>query len=328
MKNVLLIFALLFILLQAEAQQRPQFSQYLFNGVYINPAYSGYKESLYLHSFFRSQWTGMEGAPKTMSLALDGAINDGKVGLSLLVNHDQVGAQLQTSAYANYAYKLKMGYYENARLAFGLGVGAVQLGLDGTRLHAAEEEDMIPTGMESKILPDARAGIFYSDPAFFAGFSADNMLAGYFKGVAQNSSIIPIAKPHLYLTAGGIFNLNDMLQLKPSFLLKEDLGGPSSLDLNAFALVNKKIWLGIFYRSTVEVFKKPYIQPGMKDANAMGLVTEFFTMGNLRIGYAFDYSFARTLEFNSGSHEFSIGILFNRRGDSYANKGMMLDFPY
>ncbi|HEY1024222.1 MAG TPA: PorP/SprF family type IX secretion system membrane protein, partial [Sphingobacteriaceae bacterium] len=160
MKNVLLIFALLFILLQAEAQQRPQFSQYLFNGVYINPAYSGYKESLYLHSFFRSQWTGMEGAPKTMSLALDGAINDGKVGLSLLVNHDQVGAQLQTSAYANYAYKLKMGYYENARLAFGLGVGAVQLGLDGTRLHAAEEEDMIPTGMESKILPDARAGIF------------------------------------------------------------------------------------------------------------------------------------------------------------------------
>lgn len=328
MKNIMFVFLLLLAVLQASGQQQPQFNQYLFNGVYINPAYSGYKESMYLHSFFRSQWTGMEGAPKTMSLALDGAVNDGKVGLALLLNHDQVGAQIQTSAYANYAYKLSMGYYENSRLSFGLGVGVMQLGLDGSKLYAAEEESMIPTGMQSRILPDARAGVFFSDPNFFAGFSVDNMLASYLKKPDQNGSIIPVPKPHLYLTGGGILNVNDMLRLKPSILLKEDLGGPSNLDLNAFALINKRIWIGAFYRSTINVFKKPYIQNGMRDANAMGLVTEFFTMGNLRIGYAFDYSLAKTLEFNSGSHEFSIGILFNRRGDSYANKGMMLDFPY
>ncbi|RZK51316.1 MAG: type IX secretion system membrane protein PorP/SprF, partial [Pedobacter sp.] len=72
MKKLLLsiTIALLLFGVPAMAQQDAQYSQYIFNGIYINPAYAGYKENLNLHMFYRNQWTGIDGAPKSMSLAV------------------------------------------------------------------------------------------------------------------------------------------------------------------------------------------------------------------------------------------------------------------
>src|SRR5471030_1983277 len=106
MKKLLLFFCLTLCFFVARAQQDAQFSQYIFNGLYINPAYAGYKEDLYVNSFFRSQWTGLDGAPTTLSVAMDGTINDGKVGLGLMIQHDQLGAQSNIAAYGNYAYRI------------------------------------------------------------------------------------------------------------------------------------------------------------------------------------------------------------------------------
>ena len=64
---ILLMLSSTFVL----AQQDAQFSQYMFNGIYINPAYAGYKEQLNVHAFYRNQWSGVNGAPRTGSLAVD-----------------------------------------------------------------------------------------------------------------------------------------------------------------------------------------------------------------------------------------------------------------
>ncbi|WP_316829063.1 type IX secretion system membrane protein PorP/SprF, partial [Pedobacter miscanthi] len=87
MKKLILLIAGSFLLLSrpASAQQDAQYSQYMFNGIYINPAYAGYKEVLNVHSFYRSQWTGITGAPRSMSLAVDAIANSGNVGLALQV---------------------------------------------------------------------------------------------------------------------------------------------------------------------------------------------------------------------------------------------------
>ncbi len=75
MKKVFLFFALIVFVQAAKAQQDAQYSQYMFNGIYINPAYAGYKEELNLHSFYRNQWTGIKGSPKSMSVAVDAIAN-------------------------------------------------------------------------------------------------------------------------------------------------------------------------------------------------------------------------------------------------------------
>lgn len=154
----------------SRAQQDAQFSQYMFNGIYINPAYAGYKEQLNVHAFYRNQWVGLDGAPKTMSLAVDAIANQGNVGLALQISNDRIGAQRNLAAYANYAYRLRLDTYGESRLAFGLGVGVIQLGIDGSLLNPNDFEGQLPPGMQSRIVPDARAGVFFQIISFMRVF--------------------------------------------------------------------------------------------------------------------------------------------------------------
>jgi len=56
------------------AQQDAQFSQYMFSGMYLNPAYAGFKELLTVNTFYRQQLAGFDGAPSTVTLSVDAPI--------------------------------------------------------------------------------------------------------------------------------------------------------------------------------------------------------------------------------------------------------------
>jgi type IX secretion system PorP/SprF family membrane protein len=306
MKRFLWIF---FCLLagMAKAQQDTQYSQYVFNGLFINPAYAGYKQDLYLQSFYRAQWTGLEGAPQSFSVSADGAINDNKVGLGILIAQDRIGAQSSLAGYANYAYRLQIGANENSRLSFGIGAGFVQSGIDGTQLHAANANDnTVPAVYQSKLLPDARLGVMYTNDDFFVGFSADNLIAQHMH--TDKSLLVPIPKPHYYFTAGALFEINDGTKFKPSILIKDDAAGPTSLDVNAFFLLGEKIWIGSTFRTAIPLYAKPYLQSNLQKSNSITGMAEFFATDRFRIGYAFDYSLTSIGTYSYGTHELSIGF--------------------
>ncbi|WP_295770988.1 type IX secretion system membrane protein PorP/SprF [uncultured Mucilaginibacter sp.] len=288
------------------AQQDAQQSQYMFNGIYINPAYAGYKENLNVHSYFRSQWTGIEGSPKSMSLAVDAIANNGNVGLALQVSHDKLGAQSNLSAYANYAYRLRMNNDGSSRLAFGLGLGVQQLGIDGSLLSPNDPEPYMPVGMQSTIVPDGRIGIFYSDNKYYAGVSADNLISQYIN--VRNRGYIAQPKPHYYLTGGALLPVSEDVLLKPSILLKDDAAGPTSLDLNAFVAFGERFWIGGSYRTAVKLYNKNHLQNDLSYLNSFVGAVEVFALENLRIGYAYDVSIGPLKGYSSGTHEISIGF--------------------
>ena len=296
--------------LQVQAQQDAQYSQYMFNGIYINPAYAGYKEQLNLHAFYRTQWTGVEGAPKTFSLAVDAIANDGNVGLALQFSNDKIGAQSRSAVYASYAYRIRMNADGSARLALGLSAGLMQNGIDGAGLTPNDPEDDMPGGLQKNLVPDARAGIFYSDNKFYAGLSFDNLIAQYMESRKRN--YVPETEVHYYLTAGMLVPINEDFQLKPSFLLKDDLGGPTSLDLNAFLLYKDIIWLGGSYRTRVNLYNKDYLQKNLMYRNSAVGAIEVFPIPNLRVGYAYDLSLGALQGYSSGTHEISLGFTFNK----------------
>ncbi|WP_113653576.1 PorP/SprF family type IX secretion system membrane protein [Pedobacter namyangjuensis] len=308
-KKILFVFAITLSSLLAVAQQDAQYSQYMFNGIYINPAYAGYKEQLNVHSFYRNQWTGITGAPKSMSLAVDAIANSGNVGLAFQVASDKLGAQNSVSAYANYAYRLRVGKSESSRLALGVGVGVLQQGIDGNNLNARDEGDnFIPIGNQNEIVPDARAGVFYSDDRFYAGFSADNLIAQYILNQRNLSVYFQTPKTHFYFTAGMLLPINESVQIKPSFLLKDDRGGPTSLDINAFVLLGNKIWVGGSYRTAVKLYNKSYLQSNLQKTNSAVGMVEFFATNFLRLGYAYDQTLSSLAGYSGGSHEISVGF--------------------
>ncbi len=300
---------LVLVCLEVKAQQNAQYSQYIFNGLYINPASAGAKEDFYVHSFYRSQWTGVTGAPQSFSVAADGTINNEKVGLGILLAKDKLGAQSTLAAYANYAYRLQLGM-QGQHLSFGLGAGVVQAALDGSKLSGIQDGDnIIPVGTQSTVLPDARAGVLYTSDTFFAGFSADNLVAKYMN--RDKSLLVPVPQPHFYLTAGTLFPLNDNTKIKPSFLLKNASGTATTLDINTFLILGGSTWIGGTYRSSLNLFSKN--STSLQGSNALVAQIEIFATSKLRIGYAFDYSLTAFSGFGNGSHEISLGIYLSKK---------------
>ncbi len=312
MKKYLLIIAILQLATTfVHAQQDAQVSQYMFHGIYINPAYAGYKEQLNVHAFYRNQMTGLEGSPKTLSLAVDAIANDGNVGLALQISNDKIGAQKNLAAYANYAYRIRTDSYGEGRLAFGLGIGVMQLGIDGLLLNPNDFEGQQPPGMQSKIVPDARAGVFFSNEKFYAGFSVDNLIPQFMS--MTNYAFIIKPKPHYYLTAGMLIPLNEDIQLKPSFLLKDDRASISSLDATAFLILKDKIWLGGSYRTGLKLYNKSYLQKDLSIMSSAIVAAQFFANDNLRIGYAYDFSLGGLRSYSGGTHEISVGYTIGRK---------------
>lgn len=321
MKKIYIILFCILNFISAHAQQNAQYTQYMFNNIYINPGYTGYRGDVNLHSFLRSQWVEIKGAPQTLSLALDGSVNDDKVGLGLQLVADKIGAQSTLSAYALYAYRLKFGYASSSSLSFGIGAGVIQNGLDGSLLETLNPDDpLIPSASEFVTLPDAKFGVFYADETFFAGFSVDNLIAQYAFKESNYSTYFPSPKAHFYLQGGFVKPINDQVRIMPSFLLKDDLGGPTSLDVNSLFLLNDEFRVGAGYRTSVKLYNKDYLQNGLLKPNTVIAMLEVMSLKNMRIGYSVEFGVRGISGARSQTHELSLTYQFKRR-----NEKRMLD---
>ncbi|WP_439880571.1 PorP/SprF family type IX secretion system membrane protein [Pontibacter sp. MBLB2868] len=301
-----IFYTLLFLLLAfgASAQQNPQYSQYIFNSMGINPAYTGSKNVLNLNAFHRSQWTGIEGAPSTQSLTVDGIAANNKLGIGLGLTRDKIGAQSMFSAYANIAVKLQVS--ENGILSFGLAPGFVQHTLDGVEI-GIEDDPSIPAGKETTLKPDVKVGAYYHTERFYAGVSASDLLQ--FKDMEQ---IEP--ERHYYFTSGYVFDVGSFLKLKPSILIKEDFHAPANVDLNAFVLLADRLWLGSSYRTSMNLFNSTTDMEEAYKRSAIAFIAELQIHKSLRLGYAYDKMLNNLSGFNT--HEISVGYYFFKKKET------------
>ncbi|HXH98961.1 MAG TPA: type IX secretion system membrane protein PorP/SprF [Sphingobacteriaceae bacterium] len=294
----------------AFAQHDAQYSQYMFNSMVINPGYAGYKEGLNVSLLHRDQWTGFQGAPKTQSLVIDGAFSaDKNVGLGLAIVNDKVGLLGQTSAYLNYAYRLRIGNDDNTRLSFGLAAGIVQYTLNNTEAVINDINDPgFAGGDQSYLGPDGKFGIYFNNEKMYAGASVTNLMGQTVTYTAGSGTIAKQGR-HYFLTAGYLVNLNESLKMKPSFLIKEDLKGPTSIDINNFFLINQSIWLGASYRTGLNLMKSNQYSSSILKQNSLVGMLEMYMAKKIRVGYAYDYSLSGIGSYTNGSHEISLGMI-------------------
>ena len=128
-RNITLAFAAL-LSVGLHAQHTPLTTQYLFNGLLINPAYAGSRDALTANLTYRQQWVGFEGAPTTQILSVHSPVNGKHIGLGLMVYNDRIGVSRETGVMTNYAYRLRLG---TGKLALGIGAGLNVLQADWDR---------------------------------------------------------------------------------------------------------------------------------------------------------------------------------------------------
>jgi type IX secretion system PorP/SprF family membrane protein len=314
-KCFLLTLFILLLKMPAFAQQDAQYSQYMFNSMVINPAYAGYRETLNVSLLHRDQWTGFTGAPRTQTFLADGAFTTNKnVGIGVSVVNDKSGLLGQSSAYLNYAYRLPVGI--DSRLSFGLAAGVAQYRIDNGGAQIEDPDDQnFNGGNENYIGADGKFGVHFSNEKLYAGLSVTNLLARAVKYESLNGTVMKQGR-HFFLTAGYLVDLNDDLKLKPSFLFKEDLKGPTSLDINSFLLIRESVWIGGSYRTGVNLWKKNILNSGSINQNSVVGAVEFLIADKFRIGYAYDQSLGGLKSAADGSHEISLGLVLNARKNS------------
>jgi len=306
----LLFYVVIFVSLECSAQQDPQFSQYMFNNLVINPAYAGYKENLNVSAVYRNQWVGVEGSPKTQTFIVDGSVANDKVGLALGIINDKYGLRGKFTGYLNYSYKLPVG--EEGVLALGLAGGISQYTYDSDKATYEEEQEVgFLNGRYSYIDPEARFGVHYSTDRFFVGFSATSLFSQMLSSDKPIREIVTNQNAHFFLSAGYLFDINEYLKFKPTILVKEDVKGPTGIDGNLNFLIMDRVWIGGSYRSNLDLWKKN-IGNKINGSAIVGMLQ--FVNDTWNIGYSYDYSTSSLKNFNS-THEISVGFVLSRNRD-------------
>lgn len=297
-------------------QQLPQFSQYIFNGLHVNPGYAGYKGEPYLQTTYRSQWVTFPGAPKTFTVTADLAANEGTMGFGFSLLSDQLGATSTTGGLLTYAYRIQTG--SRSHLGLGVSAGFSQYSIDGSMLDPNDYPDSeIPMGKINLLAPNLNSGLFFHTPHFYAGFSVYNMIGK--KALEQEDIALAYHDFHYYLTAGAMIELSETVGFKPSFLIKEVKGAPTNYDLNAMFLFYDRIWLGGSYRSNMKIWNDN-LEANLSNRNAVAAVLEIFATDRLRIGYAYDHNLNVLQDYRSNSHEFSVGYYMIPRKATMKNQ--------
>jgi type IX secretion system PorP/SprF family membrane protein len=300
--RVLLTLTLLTVCALLHAQQQATYSQYMFNGLAINPAYAGSQDALSVSALGRFQNVGLPGAPNTQTFTAHSPLLNERVGLGMLVIHDQLSVINQTGVHFSYAYRLPITR-NKATLSFGLqgGVSMYRAEYSQLELYNKGSNGGIDPAFSQDIRearPNIGAGVFYSSRLWYVGLSMPSLANNVFERGAEFTTIyqsVPII-----LNGGYVFSLNRLFKFKPNFLFKVVDQKPVEFDLNANFLYDEVLWFGLSYKSSKQVV----------------MLTQFKINDQLQFGYSYTISAGPIRTAELGSHEVMLNYRFwyNKRG--------------
>ncbi|MDB5272643.1 MAG: rane protein [Chitinophagaceae bacterium] len=293
-KTFWILFILLTVLLfhEGHSQQSALYSQYMFNGLLINPAYAGSQESMSVSGLFRKQWTTLDGSPSTQNLTAHTPLNNKKIALGLILQNDNIGVAQQTSVDAIYAYRIS--FSETRKLSFGLQAGYARLSAQYNTLAVKDPND--PSFSSSAGALNYLyfgTGIYYSSKRFYAGLSSPHAN----RTTIGNSLSADESRQsrNYFFTTGYVFTLSPAFKLKPSTLLKATDGLTTQVDLNCTLQYEDVFWVGVSYRTF----------------SALSFMAKVQLTNQLSAGYAYDKALGNLNVISGAGHEFMLTYNFS-----------------
>jgi type IX secretion system PorP/SprF family membrane protein len=275
----------------------PVYSQYLQNGLLINPAYAGSRGALSAFLSYRMQWMGIPDAPVFQSVSLNAPMKNDKVGLGFMAQFMQFGFTKSQSIYASYAYRISLG---NGKLSFGLKGGFDRSNTDYSGILTTTKNDPVfTTNDKPYFLPNFGAGVYYFSDKLFGGISIPAFLS--YKKNTTTSSVEAHHSINDYdfiFSGGGLIIISQALKFKPSLLIDYSLDKTkklTQLDINGNFILGDLIWLGGSWRTSEQV--------------VVGIV-QVQLNPQLMFGFSYDYPVGRMSTYSKGSTEFILRYEF------------------
>ena len=259
------------------AQQDAIFTQYMFNNLFMTPAYAGVDGVTSLSVIERAQWLGYQstfddgGAPTTQMVSFNTPAFKLRSGFGAYILNDKLGAQNNLEAQAMYAYHLGI---KETKLSIGIKAGIYSQTIDWDKYRAINPDDPLlgKSGKDSQIKPDLGVGLFYRAEKYYIGVGFNHLLRSQFdfgydsvRGALQN---------HLNFTGGYFYEVNFDLRVQFSAAVRTDLN-TTQIDLAGIAYYKDKIWAGLAFRQG--------------EAGSLLLGYSFLKDKSLKLGAAIDF---------------------------------------
>ena len=252
-KSFLASLLLVFIFLESvSAQQDAQYTQYMFNTMSVNPAYAGSRGQLSIAALYRSQWVGLDGAPKSQTLNLHSPIRNSQLGYGISIVNDDIGDGVVQETYFDAVLSYTIDVSLEGKLSFGLKAGGNLLNLDFQGLRNFDVEPVNVDNIENKFSPNVGIGIYYHTNSFYAGLSAPNLFqTDHFDNNQTDANAVQFLSKeriNFYLITGYVFDIGGNTKFKPALLTKAVGGAPLQVDFSGSFLFNDKFSMGAAYR--------------------------------------------------------------------------------
>ncbi len=306
------------------AQQRPQYTQYLFNNFLLNPALSGIENYTDVKIGYRKQWSGIDNAPETTFASAHWKLGEDYLwknplsmpekgddpmsqnymqnytaspahhGMGITIVNDKAGPISRFDANLTYAYHLQLSGTFN--LALGAAVGVTRIGLDVNQLKLENSNDpALNNTIVSQFKPDLGMGLWLYGARFFAGASVQQILPQKLAFTSDPTYTAGKEVPHAFFTTGYKLFIDDEISVVPSVMVKYVNPSPISVDANLKVAFKDRIWIGGSYRAG-DSFS------GMAGIN----ISKLFN-----ITYSYDFTTSQLNKVSYGSHEIVLGLQLN-----------------
>jgi len=285
MRAKILYLGILLLGFVSYAQQDSQYTQYMYNTIEVNPAYAGSRGVLSIFGLYRTQWVGLDGAPKTANVSVNTPIANSNLGLGVSFVNDAIGPTVENTISMDVSYSIPTS--ETYKLSFGVKGTANLFNIDPTKLSPETAADPVYLGLTKNnfFSPNVGAGVYFHSSKTYFGLSVPNVLET--KRYADNTATFYKERMNAYLIAGHVFDLTDNLKFKPAVMTKMVQGAPLQVDVSGNFMFYEKLVLGLAWRW---------------DA-AVSAMAGFQVNKGLYIGYGYDRETTKLVNYNSGSHE-------------------------
>lgn len=267
------------------------FTQYMFNGLIINPAYASVDEALNVTAVSRHQWVGFKGAPNTQTLSVHTPVNESNTSVGVILMRDQI-AEVITDNAAMLTLSQRVEIGEETYLALGINAGFSKYRANYSDISNESAIDPVFYN-DDDIRNNIGFGLMFFTNRFYAGISSP-----YFTSIGKKKSETSF-KPQYMLHGGYLLDLGENLKFKPNVLLKYVNGSPMQVDMNANFLLAETLWLGGSWRSF----------------DTMNFIAELQVTPKIQLGYSYDLTTSQLAGAQKGSHEIMLNFRFPFRGD-------------
>ena len=233
-----------------KAQQDAAYSMYMFNGLFLNPAYAGSQEVISVMAIYRHQWAGLEGAPKTVNASVHSPLRRDQYALGMTITNDRLGLSNTFSVTPAFAYRLRLK--GDNRLCFGVQASFNYFYQNNgkAQLPDINTQDNSFALNANLFVPNFGFGIYAYGKRYFVGVSAPHLLPSKLSektGVAGYTNSIARVYNHYLFTAGYVFGKEaSVVKVRPSILMKWQKGLPKNIpqfDINLALLCVERVWL-------------------------------------------------------------------------------------